>query len=764
MIKFFEKPKGLKSEQSPEPLENETNQLKVQWAQSQADLVAAHKDFSLLKGQMEELQTELSKERRQSGEWATKLGAQSSTHKREIESLNAALEKKQLEFESSRQASAAKDEDLKKVRLENDALSDQLLQSNAAYVELDLRLNQLEAEKKSLEDFLSLANNEVNNAAKALDANRELLAQKSQALDKANAELEKLEKQFQSKFEQQVSDLKSALVSKEHGFNLAQAESQKLADELSAGYSQAKQQQEELSGLRSEHQAVMFAVEQRDEELNSLRAQVAQLQDQLALKSKDQNQSLQDQASAHQDLVYQLENVRAQLNAIVSDTNNDQEMLVLQIAQLQDESSTYYEEKRQLEKLYKVYRARWERLEKRIPNLIDFGALTVVEVDTVSEVPSVVWGVSDFAQTGITLPNFNFATVLVEGQPGIVLVGEGQPDFVSGALVPKNLATDPNQVSLFMQLTASQYKQLDAAIKTLEQFELTQWKTASLPADFDVSFWRPFLQTLIAQFKALPVTLRYDRVKLKRELINPDYEHLWLEFHDVVFGPVSWKKFEVRLGAALIQPGAFSLYPKFEIPLVDGKDKPFESWFSESYDDSGGKLELRFALERKIFDVAVWAKLSEADRAVVLRIIYAFPEALRRLESEKVSIHRPWKTWVEFARSAIQILDQLRASQAAQAKSAQTAVAQNVAQALPVTDSIANSQSAKLAPTSSPAPRTGPRVITFDAKPKAATKPKTQAKPDPKKSATKSTTKTAAKNAALKPAAKPPAAKKTTKK
>jgi hypothetical protein len=232
----------------------------------------------------------------------------------------------------------------------------------------------------------------------------------------------------------------------------------------------------------------------------------------------------------------------------------------------------------------------------------------------------------------------------------------------------------------------------------------------------------------------------------------------------VVFGPMSWKKFEVRLGAALIQPGAFSLYPKFEIPLVDGKDKPFESWFSESYDDSGGKLELRFALERKIFDVAVWAKLSEADRAVVLRIIYAFPEALRRLESEKVSIHRPWKTWVEFARSAIQILDQLRASQAAQAKSAQTAVAQNVAQALPATGAVANSQAAKLAAPSVTATRAGPRVITFDAKPKAAIKPKPQAKPVPKKSAAKSTTKTAAKNAALKPSAKKTVAKKSTKK
>ena len=753
MIKFFEKQKGLKSDKSPEPLENQMELVTAQIAKSQDELSLALKEVALLKGQMAELQAELGKERRLSGDWAIKIGAQSSTHKRETETLSAELEKKQLEFDAYRRAAQAKDEDLKKAIQEIESLSDQLLQSNAGLVELELRANELQSEKKSLEDHLDGANQELSNASKALEANRQLLTQKSQSLDKAHADLQQLEKQFESKFQGQVSELKGALSTKEHSLGLAQAEAQKLADELSSAYSEIKKKNADLSGLQSEQQAIAIALDQRDEELNNLRAQLAELQSQLAAQTFEQSQAVQNKVNADQDLANQLKDVRSQLNALLSDTNSDQEMLVLQIAQLQDESSTYFEEKRQFEKLYKVYRARWERLEKRIPNLIDFGSLAVVEVDTVSEVPSVIWGVTDFAQNGITLPNFNFATVLVEGQPGIVLVEDGLPNLASKALVPKNLATDPKQVSLFMQLTASHYKQLDAAVKTLEQFELTQWKTASLPADFDISFWRPFVQALISQFKALPVALRYDKVKLKRELINPDYEHLWLEFHDVVFGPMSWKKFEVRLGAALIQPGAFSLYPKFEIPLLDGKDKPFESWFAESYDDSGGKLELRFALERKIFDVAVWAKLSEADRAIVLRIIYAFPEALRRLENDKVSIHRPWQTWVDFAKSAIQILDQLRASQAAQAKTAQVAQAQTSAEAAPSASAANVSQASKLATPVLAAPKVGPRVITFDAKPKP--KPKTVAKP---------VVQAASKSVPKKSAAAKSVAKKTTKK
>jgi two-component system chemotaxis sensor kinase CheA len=78
-----------------------------------------------------------------------------------------------------------------------------------------------------------------------------------------------------------------------------------------------------------------------------------------------------------------------------------------------------------------------------------------------------------------------------------------------------------------------------------------------------------------------------------------------LEFYGLNFGANYWNKFEIRLGAALIEEGVFSQYPKFEIPLIEGKIKPFDSWFEESKDDSGPKLELRFSLEKNVFDILI---------------------------------------------------------------------------------------------------------------------------------------------------------------
>jgi hypothetical protein len=367
-------------------------------------------------------------------------------------------------------------------------------------------------------------------------------------------------------------------------------------------------------------------------------------------------------------------------------------------------------------------------------------------------VPSITWQVKDFAQAGVALSEFSFVTVLQDGHPGIGLVKDGQPY----AFVPKLLGTNKDHLATFLGLGTTEFKQLTAAVSILDQLEAGQWKGFEFPAQFDLSFWRPSIQTLLAQLKLLPALLRYDEVRLKRELINPDYEHLWLEFRGLSLGAAQWKKFEIRLGAALVQHDGFSQYPKFEIPLIDGKTKPFDSWYAESQDDSGAKLELRFALDKNVFDVAVWSKLTDADKALVLRVIYAMPDALKRLEKQKAAIHRPWATWIDFATAAVKVLEVNKAAAKLAAEPAQAVASaeagnsanSNAPKALP-----APAAQAKLpAPTklTSTGAKAG-KVISITSKPVA----KTVAKPKAKSATAKVAAPAAAKPAA-KPAAKTP--------
>ena len=364
--------------------------------------------------------------------------------------------------------------------------------------------------------------------------------------------------------------------------------------------------------------------------------------------------------------------------AKLEDLSQENELLLLQLMQAQEELVEYYEQKGHFEQLYEGIKGRWERLEKRFPDYVDFGGVELVEFDNVSDVPSLTWRIQDYAQAGVAIDELVFRTVLQEGHPGIGMVVQGKP---IAHFVPKLLASSPEQLKNFLAYSASEFRQITAIVPIFEQLEASQWQGFAFPANFDMSFWRPFLTTLLGQIKALPSALRYDEIHLKRELINPDYEHLWLEFRGMHLGSQTWRKFEVRLGAALVQSDGFSQYPKFEFPLIDGKTKPFESWYAESHDDSGPKVELRFALDKKVFDTAVFTKLSDVDRILLLRLINAVPDALERLQAKNTAIHRPWSQWIDFAQGAVDILKTVRAAtQAAQSQAAAESAKQAMAQ------------------------------------------------------------------------------------
>jgi len=344
--------------------------------------------------------------------------------------------------------------------------------------------------------------------------------------------------------------------------------------------------------------------------------------------------------------------------AKLEDASQENQLILLQLSQLQEELQTSDEERARFEKLYTAYKSRWGRLESRHPNYVDFGGVELASFDNLSEVPSITWRVRDYTQAGVAFDEFYFQTVLQQGCAGLrILQGPTETPSEDDAVVPQLLAGSPKQLERFVRIGTTEYKQMTAAVSILSQLESTQWQGFELPPQFDLSFWRPSLLQLASQFQSLPPMLRYNEVKLKRELINADYEHLWLEFYGLSIANVYLNKFEARLGASLVQPDGFSVFPKFEIPLIDGRLKPFESWYPESQDESGAKLELRFSLEKNIFDTKVWAELGDPDKLFMMRLVYAFPEALRRLEAMHTPIQRSWDTWVEFASAATKVLE-----------------------------------------------------------------------------------------------------------
>jgi FtsZ-binding cell division protein ZapB len=351
-------------------------------------------------------------------------------------------------------------------------------------------------------------------------------------------------------------------------------------------------------------------------------------------------------------ILEQARKLKIQIESLDQENN----FLLIQIRQNQDELEKLSLENRVNKDLNHSLNAKWHRLEKRFPNYIDYGGLEVISVDGVATIPKIIWKITDYSKAGLVLPEFYFQTILQNGQAGISIIDGSDQNAANHPLVPELLTQSQEQREVFIEYGLTEWNKISAACDVLEQLIVNNGAGLGRTEGFDLSFWRSSLATLVSSIQKLPKILRFDRIRLKRELVNPNYEHLWLEFYDVQLDNYRLPKFEMRLAAALVESNGFSRFPKIEIPLVNGKDKPFESWYPESHDDQGAKLELRFALDKQAFDLGVFAKLGPADQRLIQSFVYRLPAILNRLAMSKVSIHRQWQDWFGFAQATALVM------------------------------------------------------------------------------------------------------------
>ena len=155
------------------------------------------------------------------------------------------------------------------------------------------------------------------------------------------------------------------------------------------------------------------------------------------------------------------------------------------------------------------------------------------------------------------------------------------------------------------------------------------------------------LENLLQFMAAIPAGFRYDAVGVERPIVHEDYEALWLKFDNVSFEKKLWKAVEVRLSCASLTSYCFGARPKLEFPTTDGVHL-FESWYPESIDDFGPKLELRFESPGSI-DTGVWNLLKPTDQNILLSFVEQLPHALREIKATGLVLDRPLIEWESLA-------------------------------------------------------------------------------------------------------------------
>jgi len=412
---------------------------------------------------------------------------------------------------------------------------------------------------------------QVDTDVKATNEENELLVLQ---LHQVQEELETVflkEQEIQGALQEKITQ--QALLTKEHTVKLdaiakekatliaERDQQQKLANERQATLEQLNSQ---LSTQTKEYGAKFEALTKENSSLIVSRDEQARLINALEQEKLDLTADRDEQTRLANERQLKLDSLHRQVETEVKDAQEENKLLLLQLHQVQEELEHYFLEHQKLQRDNETYISRWQRLEDRLPNYLDYLSIVPVNVDTVSEIPRVEWRATDITIGGILVPEFNFATFLDDGNPGIEILGATDElgQLLPVRLTPRSLVKPDagEDIIQFRSMSTLHWRQINIAINVIQHFfkdPQTAIAGQKMPEFFDLVFWRQAAMPLVADIGSLPPVFRFDKVKLKRELINPDYEHLWLVFHDAVYGNYTWPKLDLRLGAANIQPGGF---------------------------------------------------------------------------------------------------------------------------------------------------------------------------------------------------------------
>ena len=143
-----------------------------------------------------------------------------------------------------------------------------------------------------------------------------------------------------------------------------------------------------------------------------------------------------------------------------------------------------------------------------------------------------------------------------------------------------------------------------------------------------------------------PLTLRYDHIALKEIVDVENYSALGITLNNIRLGSEAWQTLDFRLSTFGDGLGDVGAHPRLEFP--ESSRQAIQSWYPESTDDRGPRLELRFS-KPDAMDTTVWAKLADADKLLIAALLTNLNIQIHKLETASQEKRVPWREWHQMA-------------------------------------------------------------------------------------------------------------------
>lgn len=148
------------------------------------------------------------------------------------------------------------------------------------------------------------------------------------------------------------------------------------------------------------------------------------------------------------------------------------------------------------------------------------------------------------------------------------------------------------------------------------------------------------LDVILKKLEDWPPVLRFDEIEYLASDSMGEYESLSFRLKNINFGNNDWPELYFRMGT-VAKDGKFDQYPRLEFPAISRA--ALESWYAETDDLRGERLELRYALPDDI-DAFIWQQLTSKDKCLITAIIFFLPQLVNEaLPRSEHSENQKWR-------------------------------------------------------------------------------------------------------------------------
>lgn len=514
------------------------------------------------------------------------------------------------------------------------------------------KLNKAELNTLQLKEELEASFSELKKIKASQEKQKQEAAKKVAELQ---SELAKKNKEWSSKF-QKVEEEKEKLLKELKGVE------QHKAEELKRCELQTFQLQEELEVTFLELETLKNKThtltdgEDLDAFISAIKSEKLLLEEQISLLEKD--------------LVQQQANLS---EAKVNQVKEELELATLQITQLQEELEFYY--------LQAVEESKLKGMD--VQKTIIGKSFDSVSADSLKIVGQYVEG--DYRDLHLVLENANFPhcgivdtlnvkLVNVSGKTGIEFRTEGNPDNLFnvhddckdeyGAYLryfpdaPEFISAQQEKIK--QRLNASERLLALCTLNCIQKALVEGCLTNDAGVDdATVKDWKLSLADLEFR-KYYPIDwLSFDGVTIKECFAMDGYEHLWLQFNNLLAGDVLRRKMDVKLCAKNLTEKGDQFLASFFLEFRVNSDgtEPFYAWPPETSDEYGPKLEVGLAAELENLILA------KEDARLISLIRDNIQSILVKCDASQSTLKHSINAWCNAIENSLEIINEAELSE-----------------------------------------------------------------------------------------------------